>query len=543
MASIIDGEATLSHGAQDIDDCIDDVASASGTFESLAERVNSIDGRVEDLEEGGGGGGTTDYEQLSNQPQINGVTLQGNKTASALGLQAEIGSSSKLSSDFVTDINATNMFVTSAEKSTWNGKQDAISDLAAIRSGAAAGATAVQPSAMTAALAAKVGTDAFTTDQQRQDALEAVDRAALTKVIDGGAAGTKNLFDCSLQSIKAVTQNQSYGFSWNGNVCTSTRGVSFTINADNSITVAANTKDEVWFKLTDFMYSAGSYVISGCPTNGSTSSYYIESDALNYRDIGNGVSFTINSTTTDSIYIVVKSGQTFEKTFYPMLCSKALYDADSSYVPYAPALTNIILTPALIKQVDGGAKNKLHYNGISTSSGDTTNISFSCSGDLITITGSTSSNAAWCYLTLDGSIIVANDFCNGKYYLSSERTGSGPVDIFVHESSVGQIADDSGNGVVIPNKTTTNSVRIMVNIPKGATVNITLKIMICTAADYAVSPAFVPYRPSWQELYEMILALQSGGASTQSVQPTLMSAAKPMIETTETTELEGDEEK
>ncbi len=49
--------------------------------------------------------------------------------------------------------------------------------------------------------------------------------------------------------------------------------------------------------------------------------------------------------------------------------------------------------------------------------------------------------------------------------------------------------------------------------------------MICTASDYAVSSAFVPYRPSWQKLYEMILALQSGGASTQSVQPALMSAA------------------
>ena len=50
-------------------------------------------------------------------------------------------------------------------------------------------------------------------------------------------------------------------------------------------------------------------------------------------------------------------------------------------------------------------------------------------------------------------------------------------------------------------------------------------VMICTVADYKISPAFVPYRPSWQEMYEMIKALQSGGASTQSVQPALMSAA------------------
>lgn len=34
---------------------------------------------------GGGGGGTTNYNQLSNKPQINGHTLSGNKTASDLG--------------------------------------------------------------------------------------------------------------------------------------------------------------------------------------------------------------------------------------------------------------------------------------------------------------------------------------------------------------------------------------------------------------------------------------------------------------------------
>lgn len=35
---------------------------------------------------GGGGGGTSDYDQLSNRPQINNVTLTGNKSASDLGL-------------------------------------------------------------------------------------------------------------------------------------------------------------------------------------------------------------------------------------------------------------------------------------------------------------------------------------------------------------------------------------------------------------------------------------------------------------------------
>ena len=62
------------------------------------------------------------------------------------GLQTEITALNMLSADLVDDTSTTHKFVTTTEKSTWNGKQDAISDLATIRSGAAAGATAVQPS-------------------------------------------------------------------------------------------------------------------------------------------------------------------------------------------------------------------------------------------------------------------------------------------------------------------------------------------------------------------------------------------------------------
>ena len=61
------------------------------------------------------------------------------------GLQTEITSSNKLSADLVDDASTTHKFVSTAEKNTWNAKQDTISDLAEIRSGAAAGATAVQP--------------------------------------------------------------------------------------------------------------------------------------------------------------------------------------------------------------------------------------------------------------------------------------------------------------------------------------------------------------------------------------------------------------
>ena len=44
----------------------------------------------------GGGGGTSDYTQLSNKPQINSVTLTGNKSLSDIGAQPTINNDNKL---------------------------------------------------------------------------------------------------------------------------------------------------------------------------------------------------------------------------------------------------------------------------------------------------------------------------------------------------------------------------------------------------------------------------------------------------------------
>lgn len=74
----------------------------------------------------------------------NGTTIDVPVGDLVAGLQSEITSTNKLDADLVDDSTSVNKFVTAADKTTWNGKQDAISDLASIRSGASAGATAAQ---------------------------------------------------------------------------------------------------------------------------------------------------------------------------------------------------------------------------------------------------------------------------------------------------------------------------------------------------------------------------------------------------------------
>lgn len=59
---------------------------------------------------GGGGGGTSNYNQLTNLPQINGVTLIGNKTSSQLGIPTK-------TSDLTNDSG----FLTLATLPIWDG--------------------------------------------------------------------------------------------------------------------------------------------------------------------------------------------------------------------------------------------------------------------------------------------------------------------------------------------------------------------------------------------------------------------------------------
>ncbi len=76
--------------AKDSDSRVEKILSATlGNYDKPLPKPQS---RVEEYlmaikEQGGGGGGTTDYNQLTNKPTINGVELSGDKTSTDYGLQ------------------------------------------------------------------------------------------------------------------------------------------------------------------------------------------------------------------------------------------------------------------------------------------------------------------------------------------------------------------------------------------------------------------------------------------------------------------------
>ena len=98
-------------------------------------------------------------------------------------------------------------------------------------------------------------------------------------------------------------------------------GVTFTVNSDGSITVNGTATSDA-----DFMLLRGpiqgyseSYFLSGCPSGGSDTTYYISENFTASKDTGNGV--VLNNLPSDQVWrIVIKSGTTVNNlVFRPML--------------------------------------------------------------------------------------------------------------------------------------------------------------------------------------------------------------------------------
>lgn len=187
-------------------------------------------------------------------------------------------------------------------------KQDTISDLATIRSGAAAGATAVQPASLSAETSAR-------------EAADSKMQAAIGTVANAGA---KNI-------LKITGSSQTIN------------GVTFTVNDDQTVTVNGTASATISYVITDnaqaVLIPDGNYILSGCPQGGGTSSYdlrwYMYSSGKSAYDMGSGATVTKDGNTTSSnIAIVIRSGATANNlVFKPMLSPPEIA---GDFQPYAP---------------------------------------------------------------------------------------------------------------------------------------------------------------------------------------------------------------
>ena len=136
-------------------------------------------------------------------------------------------------------------------------------------------------------------------------------------------------------------------------------GVTFTVNSDGSVT-CNGTASATTFYGTYIHLQKGSYIISGCPQNGSDTSYMISMrdvitgspyPNINGNDLGNSKLMTITEYLYFKHVIRIASGYTCDNlTFYPMIRRADI--EDSTYEPYREEIHNVYLDSPLTKSGD-----------------------------------------------------------------------------------------------------------------------------------------------------------------------------------------------
>ena len=134
---------------------------------------------------------------------------------------------------------------------------------------------------------------------------------------------------------------------------TTTNGVTFTVNADRSVTANGTASADatlILYTLSNEEKAAvDGCVLSGCPSGGSTSKYFLmvqqsaEPRQVYATDTGNGATITNSSQGSYGAYVYIRvcSGQTVSNlVFHPMIRLASI--TDDSYVPYSK--TNAELT-------------------------------------------------------------------------------------------------------------------------------------------------------------------------------------------------------
>ena len=192
------------------------------------------------------------------------------------------------------------------------------------------------------------------------------------------------------------------------------------------------------------------------------------------KPYGTPIKFSLSGSESGNwLRVNVRPSTTYNGSFRLMICSQEDYAISTAFVPYG--LSNPVLTPALIKQVDEGAKNLSSVSsGIISNSGG----GFPIPTTPITIP--------------IGTYIVSFKFSGNATRGSVQfRSGSTKIDF---------LAFDMVPLVTVQIEITTDTIDNFNLYSNGiATIS---EFMICTLADWNVSQKFVPYAPTNRKLYE-----------------------------------------
>lgn len=260
-------------------------------------------------------------------------------------------------------------------------------------------------------------------------------------------------------------------------------GVTFTVNSDGSVRANGTASGNAIFVINSFAFDGTSVILNGCPSGGSGSTYKLDafgSSGLS-EDIGNGV--TISASGERNVRIVVFSGTTIDKVFYPMIRLASV--TDGTFAPYE----NICpITGRDSVEVKRTGKNRLENTATSITSNG---ITFTVNADgSVTCNGTATANTN---LYVNGNSVkyFGNTIFNGC------PSGGTSTTYFMeyYDTNVPTGYRDYGAGVTIPAETNGHTCRAVILIRNGTTVNnLTFKPMIRLATE--TDDTYEPYQGS-----------------------------------------------
>ena len=273
--------------------------------------------------EGGGGGGTTNYNNLENRPQINNHTLEGDMSFAELGI------------DTAPTEDSTNAVASGGVYAGLADKIDKSSTGYQTITGTPLEFDSPSPQMV----------------NMKCDIVASQDLHGYDKPWAGGEG--KNKLPLVLSDIKSWNTDGT----WNDNKYTIRNcEIEFDTNGDFVTSIRFKNTSNEQFNL--YLYQGalpeGSYILNGCPANGSLSTYW-QSMVYGYDDVGNGVSFTSDGQTNFNLQIVVRVNINMDnKIFYPM--ARLATETDPTYEPYSN-ICPISGTDTI--DIDVGGKNRV----------------------------------------------------------------------------------------------------------------------------------------------------------------------------------------
>ena len=202
---------------------------------------------------------------------------------------------------------------------------------------------------------------------------------ALAKELEDEAAtrsalGAKNILPFDLAEIKALNTNGT----WAGNVYTY-RGVAFTVNSDGTISATGtatggNASIKLFAASSNYEMLGKEVILTGCPSNGSASTYRIQAYRMasadgstgTYFDDGAGTdAFTVlndASGTVGSFAVAVYENATVTNLlFKPMV--RLASDPDATYQPYAKTNQELTAENQTLTQKTDDIEDNQRFNG------------------------------------------------------------------------------------------------------------------------------------------------------------------------------------